>query len=380
MRFTSTFALLNFVSTCFAEILLPNPGGPYQVSLNISELVDTTRQDPYNATHLRRIMVSRWDPVPPNQCYRNEKTPYMTPKTAAAEDEILEFYIQPAQWPKGVLANFSMIQCFQPPWIIPPYGWDPHTVIFSGGLNTTRLFYNAVAREVASYGYRVYMLGHPYETDFVEFPDGTIITGGAVDKNDNETILKALGVRMNDVSFVLNYLGFDYEQGTPKAVMFGHSFGGAAAASAMMNDTRLRGGINFDGTMFGGVINAGLGRPGINQSFILWGSEGHDTSNDESWGKFYSVLEQEDQWRRELSVNGSGHGSYWDMPLLLDLAGIRDQVPEEAVDAGSVPGARIMDIIGHYLNDFFKFVLKNAGEGLLSGPSKAFPEVLFLRY
>jgi hypothetical protein len=37
----------------------------------------------------------------------------------------------------------------------------------------------------------------------------------------------------------------------------------------MLNNTRFRGGVKFDGELFGGVINAGLGGPGINYSFFL---------------------------------------------------------------------------------------------------------------
>jgi pimeloyl-ACP methyl ester carboxylesterase len=86
-----------------------------------------------------------------------------------------------------------------------------------------------------------------------------------VNTSDISSIYHALDIRMNDVSFVLDTLGLTYDIGTPKAVMFGHSFGGATTAAAMMNDTRLRGGVNLDRLLFGGVINAGLGRPYINQ-------------------------------------------------------------------------------------------------------------------
>ena len=51
---------------------------------------------------------------------------------------------------------------------------------------------------------------------------------------------------------------------TRRTLTFGHCWEGAAAAAGMLNDTRFRGGVKFDGELFGGVINAGLGRPGIN--------------------------------------------------------------------------------------------------------------------
>jgi pimeloyl-ACP methyl ester carboxylesterase len=329
----------------------------------------------------RRIMTSRFDPIPGNTCYRNQKVPYMPPITAAAEDDILA----PYGWPKGVLGDIGMVFCTVSPALPFPStlnGKTPPIVLFSPGLNTSRLFYSAIAQEVASKGFTVITIDHPYETDIVEFPDGTVAYGGNVNISDISTIYHALDIRMNDVSFVLDTLGLKYDLGTtPKAVMFGHSFGGAATAAAMMNDTRVRGGVNLDGSMFGGVINAGLGRPGINQSFILWGSTGHNSSSDADWGKFYSVLAGEGQWKRELSVKGSVHGSYWDLGLIADVADVRKTLTddEETLLIGKLPGARVIDVQRDYLNDFFRFVLEGAGEGLLAGPSPTYPEVLFLR-
>lgn len=75
--------------------------------------------------------------------------------------------------------------------------------------------------------------------------------------SDINSVYHALDIRMNDISFVLNTWGFQYDA-TPNAsaLIFGYSFGGAAAAAGMLNDTRLRGGVNLDGELFGGVINA----------------------------------------------------------------------------------------------------------------------------
>lgn len=45
--------------------------------------------------------------------------------------------------------------------------------MFSPGLSASRLLYSAQARALASYGYIVITLDHPYDALFVEFPDGT---------------------------------------------------------------------------------------------------------------------------------------------------------------------------------------------------------------
>jgi hypothetical protein len=65
-----------------------------------------------------------------------------------------------------------------------------------------------LAQEVASQGFTVITLDHPFDTDIVEFPDGFIAYGGNVNFSDINSVYHALNIRMNDISFVLNTLGF----------------------------------------------------------------------------------------------------------------------------------------------------------------------------
>ncbi|PMD21927.1 hypothetical protein NA56DRAFT_702902 [Hyaloscypha hepaticicola] len=299
------FRFLLLVIPLCSGTLLPRPSGPYQLTLNVSELIDTSRKDPWgmDPTTYRRLMISRFDPLPQDTCYRNEKVPYMSPTISSAEDTFFAPYGVPA----GIFASLEM-------------------------------------------GFTVITLDHPFDTDIVEFPDGFIAYGGNVNFSDINSIYHTLDIRMNDISFVLDTLGFQYDATqNASALIFGHSFGGAAAAAGMLNDTRLRGGVNLDRELFGGVINAGLGRPCINQSFILFGAEGHN---------------------RELELRNASHNTFTDLPLIADVSGIRTTLPEASQAAlGFLPGKRVLQILSSYLHDFFGFVLRgNDGEGLLCGP------------
>ncbi|RDL31974.1 uncharacterized protein BP5553_09376 [Venustampulla echinocandica] len=369
------FALL---STVCNGVLLPRPSGQFQVSMSNSELVDKTRKDPWGLDTIdhRRIMISRFDPVPPNSCYRNEKVPYMPPVVAAAEDNILA----PYGWPAGVLGSIEVVFCS--PKTSPPINTrETPVVVLSTGLNTTRFYYAAFAQEVASRGFTVISIDHPFETDIVEFPDGTIALGGNTNKSDVASIEFSLSTRVDDTSFLLNELGIKGSGRNSKAVMFGGSFGGAAAAAAMMNDTRIRGGVNLDGALWGPVVNVGFDNPGTKQSFILWGAEGHNTTSADDWGKFWSMLTKQRVWKKELSLTGGAHAAFWDLPFIADVAEVRDKMPDDMEEAllGLFPGARAIKIVADYLHDFFHFVLdEKPEEGLLSGPNPAYPEVQFL--
>lgn len=380
-------------SSLVSGLLLPQPYGPYNVSLQTKELVDNSRPDPWNSSHPRRLMVSRFDPVPPSKC-ASCTVPYMTPLVASAEDEILSFFMSTANltWPTGVLGRLELQVCCACPGTKSDFRRGDYPIVLLGaGLNTTRMFYSVLAQEIASRGYTVITLDHPYETDIVEFPDGTVIYGWNAVGHENETeqYVHALDIRTDDAIFVLNELGVPYVTETDdpakaKAGYVGHSFGGAAAAAAMLNDTRIVGGVNLDGMMFGPVLNAGIGRPGIPQSFLLWGSEGHNSSVEESWARFLETVRRWDpeQWVRELSLKGSTHGTFWDAGVIADVAGWRDD--EGLVDlvdlfCGLTPlGSRTMEILGPYLDAFLGMTLKGESEGLLAGPSEEFPEVEFL--
>ncbi|KAB5570505.1 hypothetical protein GE09DRAFT_1201551 [Coniochaeta sp. 2T2.1] len=394
MRLTSLILPALTGSLLTRGLLLPQPQGQYNVSFQNRELVDHARPDPWNSSHPRRLMVSRFDPVPKSRCTPCT-VPYMPPLVASTEDAILVAWMEAYNltWPTGVLSQLELQVCCNTCSSHPKFTRGDYPIVLLGaGLNTTRHFYSVLAQEIASRGYTVVTLDHPYETDVVVFPDGTAIYGGNVVGHQNETeqYVHALDIRTQDARFVLDTLGVPFVTETnddpsrAKVGYVGHSFGGAAAAAAMLNDTRVVGGANIDGIMFGPVLNAGIGRPGIQQSFLLWGSEGHNSSVEESWVKFLETVGRWDpeEWVRELSLRGSTHGTFWDAGVIADAAGWReDEGLGEMVEVfcgSGIGGRRTMEVLGAYLDAFLGMTLKGEGEGLLSGPSREFDEVEFL--
>jgi pimeloyl-ACP methyl ester carboxylesterase len=255
--------------------------------------------------------------------------------------------------------------------------------MFSAGLNTTRLFSQSLAQEVASHGFTVVLVDHPYDTDIVEYPNGDVVYGNHVKKPEegNSTSVEfALEVRAKDISFVLDTLEIDQ---AGAAVMFGHSFGGAATATAMLHDERLRAGINIDGMMFGSVLNASLGSSSGPQAFLLWGSDGHNTTTDATWGEFWDTLKRSSHvdWAKEFSIINSTHGSAWDLNMLVDVTGIRDNLSELALSGvGPIPAAPIWRIFGRFIPSFFRFSLGIEPEdAILREPSVEFPDVIIIR-
>lgn len=150
----------------------------------------------------------------------------------------------------------------------------------------------------------------------------------------------ATDVRVDDLTFLLDYMGIpkypnsDSNASTARAGVFGHSFSSAAVAAAIAKDLRIVGGINVDRTQHGRVVQQGFGSGAVLQAFVLWGADGHDSNGtDESWSRFWDMMHtppHDEVWSKEISVHPSGHNMYGDFGSLVDAAGLRDELSEEA--------------------------------------------------
>lgn len=355
-------------TTVFAHVF-PSPGGPFQVQWDNKELVDKDRVDPFNSSHSRRLMISHFTPVAEKHCKRTCRVPYMPEQVAGIEDEILEAAFLDFGWPLGLIGGLELDVCCE----VSQASKGRHfpTILFGTGLNTTRLFYTAFAREISSMGYQVIVMDHPYETDVVQFPDGEIILGGSIvgDVNNPGPIEFGLEVRNSDVSFILDTLKIH------KTVYVGHSYGGASAASATRVERRIRAGVNLDGLLWGPVVKAGVSKPFINFSGSL------NSSIDESWKNFYEAQDKKHPhvWTRELHLEPSSHGSFWDLSVIADFSGLRENKDLEEWVIGVQTGERVVEVLRAYFDDFIKFTLLGGRQGLLAGESKAFPDVKFVR-
>ncbi|EAW19349.1 PAF acetylhydrolase family protein [Aspergillus fischeri NRRL 181] len=367
----------------FTQLLLnsnavsfPGTVGPYNTSIATTQLIDHHRLDPYAPTpQPRTLMISLFHPVPPAACCPS-LTSYMDPITATFEDE------QYAQTgiPAGAFGSLTLQTC--KPYTNPTSsgrvkGPKFPLVLFSPGLGNTRLLHSVMAQQLSSTGYIVVTVDHPYDAGIVTFPDNTTILAANI-TTDNQ-IVDDLNIRVRDVSFVLDQLhrpsvisklipGQTCGLDTSKVGIYGHSLGGATAAEAMLSDSRLKGGINLDGSFFGSVINRGLDKP-----FMIMAHEGKNLTTDVTWGALWPKLKGT---RRRFMINGSTHGTFTDLAQAADIVGLREEFPTQAAAfLGSIDGGRALQVIATYTSRFFDFVLKGKKVELLDMSSKEFPEV-----
>jgi pimeloyl-ACP methyl ester carboxylesterase len=367
MKLSLTNLLL--VSATALGQLIPAPDGPFKVAWQNTEIVDFHRRDPFNSSHPRRMMLSQFTPLPRDKCEQTCIVPYMSPEIAAIEDDILVAYLGDVGWPSDVLAGLEMeICCSSEESLLADAHHKFPTILFGPGHNTTRLFYSATAQQLASLGYNIVVMDHPYETDVVQFPNGDIIFGGRIGKEDNDTEI-GLAIRSRDVSFVLDHLG------VRKTAYLGQSYGGSSSLFTMANETRIKGSVSLDGFYFGRVIETGVTRPSL-----VWGATGHNSSNEASWDDFFKAMDKKHPgvWYREISMLDTVHLSYADFSVIGDVSGLRDN-EELQLFFGKATGARVMEVMRAYLGDFIEFVLLGGDEGLLAGESDEYEDVIFLR-
>ena len=247
-------------------------------------------------------------------------------------------------------------------------------VVLSPGFTNSRSALTALAEDLASHGYMVAGIDHTYESFATAFPDGRVTTCLAREtrRNGQEFWEKLVAGRAADVSFVLDELTGAHPAwpgarliDPSRIAMAGHSIGGAAAIPALLAESRIRAGIDMDGTTHAPIPDHGLSRP-----FLFLGKQSNYTpgsgGNATTWERDWKLLTG---WKRWLVVAGAIHASFTDLGLLADQIGI---------DTGAaVGGARSLDITRAYVRAFFDQHLRSKPQALLDEPSPRYPEVTF---
>ncbi|KAJ5922879.1 Platelet-activating factor acetylhydrolase [Penicillium verrucosum] len=362
-------SLLPIVAMSVSAVVIPNPPGQYDVFYSTAKMIEKTRVDPFDPHHgPRAVMTSIFAPT---HCKVDlEKIDYLPPATAAYYSDLYGAY----GLPNGSLQSISFQACPEP-----PRGHHLHfpVVLFSPGLGTTRLFYNVIAQAVASAGFIVVSIDHPYDTELLEFPDGSVVMAANI--SDAQVPLD-VETRARDVSFVLDQLSNKAGvatllpgTGAPslrtgRVAMYGHSVGGAATAEAMHLDHRIVAGANLDGSMFGPVVRQGLRGP-----FLLFGHENKTQTTDPTWKEFWSHLRG---WKLELELAKAQHYAFSDLPFLLNLLGLPAQkLPAIQSMVGTLDGFKAFEIVHRTVVAFLGFGLRQTPPASIQGVISQYSEV-----
>ena len=194
----STMIMLPLLFSIFPAIvsstIVTGPRGPHPVAYNVETLTDETRWDPFapsESPHKRRILVSIFSPLDrdaTDDCQLEDPIPYLPPATAVQWQVVIS---EALGLPDYLFDGFELQFCQAPSQ--PPKTEYP-VVIFSPGMTVSRLFSSAQAQSLASHGFTVITVDHPYESTVVEFPNGDVVYGFNVTDATDELAEESVGV------------------------------------------------------------------------------------------------------------------------------------------------------------------------------------------
>ncbi|MEU1213909.1 alpha/beta hydrolase family protein [Streptomyces sp. NPDC005791] len=354
-----------------ATLALPRPTGPYAVGTETLHLTDHSRTDPWvPEAGDRELMVSVHHPA--RQGGTGTSTPYMSTREAEA-------LLAGLGLGDDAPAAVSSLGTHARTGAVTARGRFP-LVLLSPGFGHPRALLTSLAEDLASRGYVVASVDHAYESTGTAFPGGRILPCAACDAVEaapdeaaERAVVRTVSTgRAADLSFVLDRLTgprpvWEHARmiDRRRVAAVGHSIGGSAAASTMLADRRVDAGINMDGTFCERIPASGLGE----RPFMMLGTASHSPGGrDDSWDEAWQRL---DGWKRWLGVEGSGHSSFTDVPVLEDRM---DVVLDPTVTLST---DRQVRITRDYVSAFLDQHLRGRHQPLLDGPTVGNPEVSF---
>ncbi|MFD6437171.1 alpha/beta hydrolase family protein [Streptomyces venezuelae] len=348
-----------------ASLRLPRPTGPYTVGRDTLHLVDKSRRDPWvPSAGARELMTSVYYPA---RHGGGQPTAYTSEEEARL---LLEW------WKKEDLlapAAYAGTRTHARTGVRPAPGRFP-LIVLSPGFTAPRSTLTHLAEDLASRGFVVATVDHAYESVGTAFPGGRVLTCQACapveEPGGGELATKG---RAKDISYVIDRLtggknAWRYARTIDEKRIGagGHSIGGSGTLAAMTTDRRVRAGMNMDGHFY--TRPTGLG----DRPFLMLGAETLHTPGVEDGKNWDETWEGMDGWKRWLTVEGSGHFTFTDVPVLAAQAGAVDpEVP--------LSGERSEQITRAYIGAFYEQHLRGIPKPLLDGPTPGNPEVDFQR-
>ena len=267
-------------------------------------------------------------------------------------------------------------------------------VIFSHGAFGYYQSNTSTYQELASRGYVVISLDHPYHSFFTTDTDGKLITvdPGFMQEvqyvNENNTpetdifdySSKWLKLRTDDMNFVIDTIKLAKKKDihTSEDVMnaikmaddnniglFGHSLGGATSVTVGRQREEVKAVIDLDGTMLGEQIAYENGRYEFNDEpypvpILAVDTESHHQAALE-YGDLYvnnKVIENAVDGR-EVYFKDAGHMNFTDLPLFSPFLA-------KMLGTGTIDKVECMEKTNEIVGMFFDHYLKGEGEVVLA--------------
>jgi dienelactone hydrolase len=361
---------------------LPQPVGPYQVGSEVFRWTDSQRQETLTPDpgDRRQVVAQAWYPT--DAAPGRTTTPWPGPGAPVpyfeAQDRLPAF-IDP--YPAFVFRSFGQVDTHarastpvssaRPDWPV---------LLFLPGWGSPREQYTALCTDLASRGFVVVALSHPYESAVSLLADGRVVGPAASATVFGGSMADMVSIRAADSSFVLDQLTrldrlapgapLDGHLDLQHVGIVGHSLGGATAVRVVADDTRFLVGVNIDGVITDALATAALSRP-----FLWLQSDGtHEAHYLQVRDQLLSGLRDGGEL---LVVGGSSHSSFTDLSTYLSPLGRRLFGDDTASPAASGSGEAepITSVTGDVVAAFVGRPLGSAGDASLERALARHPSI-----
>ena len=363
---------------------LPRPTGPYPIATRTLYFVDPNRQESHpHAPHIpREVVVQIWYPSATTHGKRAVYREWKETDLRSTYQAVLQVdALQDAPFASG-----------QFPVILFNHAWR--------GFRNRSTF---IMQELASHGFVVVSVAHPWNAATVALHDGRIASGlDQIDLGDfylrptltvqqrQDLGAYEMRIQTDDDKLVLDQLTLlngsaNSSQPSPFAGhldladvgAFGHSFGGEVSAELAKEDPRVLSAALLDADLSGPVAATGLEKPLLRimavPAPIPAGSENSPVLSTRVHAQMSLIGERAttQSFARyggyQVVIEGIDHENFTDKGFFSPF--------RKLTGIGSIPQGIAANIIDSYLVAFFLQTLRHQPQPLLSGSSAPFPEV-----
>ncbi|MER7585697.1 hypothetical protein [Kitasatospora sp. NPDC097691] len=310
----------------FPVPVFPAPSGDFAVGTRVVQWTDPDRPETFTPDphDLRTVVVQLWYPAQKSPAGA-QRAQYLgrTEQEARTVSEALARGVGLPGFLVDGVPRARTRSVFDAP--VDGGGGRFPLVLFSPGSGGVRTQNTAWAEELASHGYVVAALDHPYDSAAVVLADGRTITGETTSsgdpEKDEELAAGWTAVRAADLRFVLGRLdGVDRGESadpltgrldTGRVAVAGHSMGGAAALQAARQDRRFDAVIDLDG------FPHGPASPSLDQPTLALTQAVTPGTDPRYLPRLTEALAAGTATSYRLTIPGAAHLTFMDGPLYL---------------------------------------------------------------
>jgi predicted dienelactone hydrolase len=315
---------------------LPAPTGRFAIGTKIYNWVDRSRheQASKNPADSRQLIVQVWYPTEDRSGPASPYVPMLSSYRHIWEDSDVAVASRTLTHSR---LNAKPMSSVQFPVVLLSHGWQG-----------TRSEYTSLAEDLASHGYAVFGVDHPY-MGRIALPNGEVTEPT---ESQFHAPAEIVAYYAKDLEFVIGQIA-ELNRASPENIFtdnfdmariaaIGHSSGFVAASGACKLDSRIKACINVDAPSFGASDLAGLEQP------LLW------IRLQKAGGVPVEYLQNARSTVYELQIERANHGSVEDW----DYLEATSPAQREAAD-------KVLKIIRQYVEAFLSKHLNRQNSDLL---------------